>query len=183
MKYAYIRVSSKDQNEARQIEAMKKYDIPAENYFTEKVSGKNTNRPELQRLLKILKPGDVLHVHDFSRLARSTKDLLDLVETFQANEITLVSNKESIDTSTPTGKLMLTMIGAIYQFERENLLERQREGIQCAKEKGLYSKAGVDMDQLRELKNDVDKGLITVTTAAATLGISRKTWYIKCKEL
>ena len=168
MKYAYIRVSTKDQNEDRQIEAMKKYDIPAENYFTEKVSGKNTKRPELQRLLSTLKPGDIIHVHDFSRLARSTKDLLN---------ITLISNKESIDTSTPAGKLMLTMIGAIYQFERENMLERQREGIQCAKEKGTYKKKDVDMELFAELKADVDKGLLTITTAAQELGVSRLTWY------
>jgi len=177
MKYAYIRVSTKEQNEDRQIEAMKKYDIPAENYFTEKASGKNTLRPELMRMLTILKPGDVVHIHDFSRLARSTKDLLDLVEYFQKNDVTLVSNKESIDTSTPAGKLMLTMIGAIYEFERENMLERQREGIQCAKDKGTYKKKDVDMELFAELKADVDKGLLTVTTAAQELGVSRLTWY------
>ena len=181
--YVYIRVSTKEQNEDRQIEAMKKYNVPAENYFMEKVSGKNTNRPELQRLLATLKPGDTIHVHDFSRLARSTKDLLDLVDHFTANNITLISNKENIDTSTAAGKLMLTMIGAIYEFERENLLERQREGIQCAKDKGTYTKKEVDMDLLRRLKNDVDRGLLTVTTAAQELGITRKTWYLKCQEL
>lgn len=136
MQLAYIRVSSIDQNEQRQVEAMRKYDI--EKWFIEKVSAKDTNRPKLQELLEFAREGDVIHIHDFSRLARSTKDLLDIVEKLTAKGITLVSNKENIDTSTPTGKLMLTMIGAINEFERTNLLERQREGIAIAKREKKY---------------------------------------------
>lgn len=83
--------------------------------------------------------GDAIHIHDFSRLARFTKDLLDIVETLNTKGIHLVSNKENIDTSTPTGKLMLTMIGAIAEFERQNLLDRQREGIAIAKRNGKYT--------------------------------------------
>lgn len=136
MQIAYIRVSTIDQNEQRQIEAMKHYEI--EKWFIEKVSAKDTNRPKLQELLDFVREGDTLHIHDFSRLARSTKDLLEIVELLNAKGVTLVSNKESIDSSTPTGKLMLTMIGAINEFERTNLLERQREGIEIAKRKGVY---------------------------------------------
>lgn len=136
MKIAYIRVSSIDQNEQRQIEAMQKYGI--EKWFTEKVSAKDTNRPKLQELLDFCREGDTIHIHDFSRLARSTKDLLDIVELLHRKGVTLVSNKENIDSSTPTGKLMLTMIGAINEFERMNLLERQREGIAIAKRNGKY---------------------------------------------
>lgn len=183
MKYAYIRVSTIEQNESRQLEAMKKYDIPEENYFVEKISGKNTDRPELQRLLSTIKEGDTIHIHDFSRLSRSTSDLLKIVEELTEKGVHLISNKENLDTSTPTGKLMLTMIGAINEFERTNLLERQAEGIKIAKKNGVYSKKEVDMDQLRQLKNDVDKGLLSVTTASKELGITRKTWYIKVKEL
>lgn len=136
MKIAYVRVSSADQNEARQVEALKKYDI--EKWFVEKVSGKDMNRPELQRLLEFAREGDTVYVKDFSRLARSTKDLLELVERFKEKNIHLVSLKENLDTSTATGKLMLTMIAAINEFERENILERQREGIALAKQRGAY---------------------------------------------
>ena len=111
MKVAYIRVSTVEQNEARQLEAMQGKGI--EKYFTEKVSGKNTDRPQLQKMLDYVREGDTVYIHDFSRLARSTKDLLEIVELLNNKGVTLISNKENIDTSTPTGKLMLTMIGAI----------------------------------------------------------------------
>lgn len=137
MKIAYIRVSTVEQNEQRQIEAMQKYDI--EKWFTEKVSAKDTNRPKLQEMLEFAREGDTVHIHDFSRLARSTKDLLDIVETLNNKGVHLVSNKENFDTSTPTGKLLLTMIGAIAEFERQNLLDRQREGIAIAKRNGKYT--------------------------------------------
>lgn len=136
MNIAYIRVSTVEQNEQRQIEAMKPFNI--EKWFIEKISAKDTNRPKLQELLEFAREGDTIHVHDFSRLARSTKDLLDIIEQLSQKNIYLVSNKENIDTSTPTGKLMLTMIGAINEFERCNLLERQREGIAIAKRNGKY---------------------------------------------
>lgn len=136
MQITYIRVSSIDQSEQRQVEAMQKYDI--EKWFIEKVSAKDTNRPKLQEMLEFVREGDTVHIHDFSRLARSTKDLLEIVDTLNRKGVALVSNKENIDTSTPTGKLMLTMIGAINEFERTNLLERQREGIAIAKRNGKY---------------------------------------------
>lgn len=136
MKIAYVRVSTVEQNEARQIEALKKYGI--DKWFTEKVSAKDTNRPQLQAMLEFAREGDTVYIHDFSRLARSTSDLLKMVELLQNKGVHLVSNKESIDTSTPTGKLMLTMLGAIYEFERTNLLERQREGVAIAKTQGKY---------------------------------------------
>lgn len=138
MKYAYIRVSTVEQNAERQIVAMERHNIPKENYFMEKVSGKNTDRIELQKLLATVTAGDTIYIHDFSRLSRSTADLLSIVEKLNASGVHLVSNKENLDTSTPTGKLMLTMIGAINEFERTNLLERQKEGISVAKAKGIY---------------------------------------------
>lgn len=136
MQIAYIRVSSIDQNEQRQIEAMQRYNI--EKWFIEKVSGKDTNRPKLKEMLDFARERDTIHIHDFSRLARSTKDLLDIVELLNSKGIILISNKENIDSSTPTGKLMLTMIGAINEFERTNLLEKQKEGITIAKREGKY---------------------------------------------
>ena len=130
MNIAYVRVSTVEQNEARQVEGLKKHNI--DKWFTEKISAKDANRPQLQAMLEFAREGDTVFIHDFSRIARSTKDLLAIVEQLNAKGVHLVSNKENIDTSTPTGKLMLTMIGAINEFERMNLLERQREGIALA---------------------------------------------------
>lgn len=184
MKYAYIRVSSIEQNEARQLEAMKKYDIPKENYFVEKISGKNTNRPKLQELLATVQEGDVIHVHDFSRLSRSVADLLKLVEELTAKGVHLISNKENLDTSTPTGKLMLTMIGAINEFERTNLLERQKEGIAIAVKEGKFRKKPIDFDLFAKLDKEIIEGKLTVTAACELLGVkSRKTWYNLRKEV
>ena len=132
MKVAYVRVSTEEQNEARQIEALKKHGI--EKWFTEKISGKSMDRPQLQAMLDYVREGDTVYIHDFSRLARSTRDLLEIVERLQAKSVHLVSNKENLD----TGKLMLTMIAAINEFERQNLLDRQREGIAIAKRNGIY---------------------------------------------
>lgn len=136
MNIAYVRVSMIEQNDARQIEALKKHNI--EKWFTEKVSAKDTSRPQLKAMLEFAREGDTIYIHDFSRIARSIKDLLDIVEQLQSKGVHLVSNKENIDTGTPTGKLMLTMIGAINEFERANLLERQREGIALAVKEGRY---------------------------------------------
>ena len=136
MNIAYVRVSTVEQNEARQVEGLKKHNI--DKWFTEKISAKDVNRPQLQAMLEFVREGDTVFIHDFSRIARSTKDLLAIVETLNAKDVHLVSNKENIDTSTPTGKLMLTMIGAINEFERSILLERQREGIAIAKREHRY---------------------------------------------
>jgi len=183
MKYAYVRVSTVEQNEARQLEAMKKYDIPEENYYIEKVSGKDTNRPKLQELLATVKEGDVIHVHDFSRLSRSVSDLLKLVEELTAKGVHLISNKENLDTSTPTGKLMLTMIGAINEFERTNLLERQKEGIAIAVKNGNFRKKQCNVNRLKKYKVLVDAGTISVVKACKELGITRATWYSWIKGL
>lgn len=133
---AYIRVSTVEQNDARQREALVKYDI--DKFFEEKVSAKDVNRPQLQAMLDYMREDDTIYVKDFSRLARSTKDLLEIVEILNKKGVKLISLKENLDSNTPTGKLMLTMIGAIYEFERSNLLERQKEGIAIAKREGKY---------------------------------------------
>lgn len=174
MNIAYIRVSTVEQNEQRQIEAMKPFNI--EKWFIEKISAKDTNRPKLQELLEFVREGDTIHVHDFSRLARSTKDLLDIVEQLSQKNIYLVSNKENIDTSTPTGKLMLTMIGAINEFERYDLLERQREGIAIAKRNGKYK--GGKRKSVPDFENGYQRYLrreISKVGLAKELRISRPT--------
>lgn len=133
---AYIRVSTVEQNEGRQIEMMKAYAI--DKTFTEKLSGKDMERPQLALMMDYAREGDTVYIESFSRLARNTKDLLDIIESMNVKGVKVVSLKEGLDTSTPTGKLMLTMIGAIATFERENMLERQREGIALAKKQGKY---------------------------------------------
>lgn len=183
-KYCYLRVSTIEQNLDRQYEAMKHYDIPAENYFVEKCSGKNTDRPELQKLMTVLEKGDTLYIHDFSRLSRSTSDLLKMTEYFEKNGINLISNKENLDTSTPTGKLMLTMIAAINEFERTNMLSRQLEGIALCKARNGYRKKEIDFELFKELDKEIKDGKISVSTACARMNIkSRKTWYNLRKEL
>lgn len=171
----YVRVSTVEQNEARQIETMNRYNV--EKIFEEKVSGKNTtDRKELKAMLEFVREGDTIVVHDFSRLARSTSDLLNIVEMLEEKGVKLISNKENIDSSTPTGKLMLTMIGAINEFERTNLLERQREGIEIAKKKGAYKKLpdGI-IERLKEEYQRYERREINKTEMAKILGVSRPT--------
>ena len=169
----YVRVSSVEQNEARQLETMEKYKV--EKIFSEKVSAKDTNRPRLKEMLEFVREGDTVVIHDFSRLARSTKDLLELVELLEGKKVTLISAKENIDTNTPTGKLMLTMIGAINEFERANLLERQKEGIAIAKDKGKYKgrKKKIVKDFEEHYKKYLNREIKTKTELARILEIGR----------
>lgn len=176
MKIGYVRVSTIEQNEDRQTEGLKKYDI--EKWFTEKVSGKDMNRPELQAMLDFAREGDTIYVHDFSRLARSVSDLLLITEKLKEKGVHLVSNKENIDTSTPTGRLMLTMIAAINEFERTNLLERQREGIEIAKKKGVYKgrkEISIPEDRWNSLYEKYIHREINKVQFAKELNISRTT--------
>lgn len=176
MNVAYVRVSSVDQNESRQVEALKKYNI--EKWYTEKISAKDTNRPKLKEMLDYVREGDIVYIHDFSRLARSTKDLLEIVELLESKGVSLVSNKENIDSTTPTGKLMLTMIGAIAEFERQNLLERQKEGIAIAQREGRFKGRqvkAIDDDMFNKVYEQYQNRQITKGVFAEKLGISRPT--------
>ena len=176
MRVAYVRVSTVEQNEARQLEALKKHDI--EKWYIEKVSGKDTNRPKLQEMLDYVREGDTVYIHDFSRLARSTKDLLEIIELLAAKGVNLISNKENLDTSTATGKLMLTVIAAINEFERQNLLERQKEGIEIAKKEGKF-KGGqvkqIDDAAFNAAYEKYKNREINKTQFAAALKVSRPT--------
>lgn len=174
MNIAYVRVSTVDQNEQRQIQGLEKYSI--DKWFKEKVSAKDTNRPKLQEMLEFAREGDNIYIWDFSRLARSTKDLLELVELIQEKKINLISVKENLDTSTPTGRLMLSMIGAINQFERENLLERQREGIAIAKAKGKYKgRKEISIENFKEYYEKYMRREVSKSGLAKELNISRPT--------
>lgn len=137
MKIGYIRVSTQEQNTMRQEVLMEQLGV--DQIYIDRSSGKNANRPELKTMLEFVRKGDVVIVESISRFARNTKDLLELVEQLSAKGVEFVSQKEAIDTSTPTGKFMLTIFGAVAELEREYILQRQREGIAIAKEQGKYT--------------------------------------------
>ena len=136
-KIGYIRVSTEHQETARQQEIMGNYKV--DRIFSEKLSGANADRPQLRAMLDYVRDGDTLYVESISRLGRSTKDLLNIIDTLTEKGVTLVSNKESIDTDTPAGKFMLTVFAALSQLEREQLRQRQREGIEIAKAQVKYT--------------------------------------------
>ena len=177
MKVAYVRVSTDDQNTARQEKAMKALGV--EKLYIEKVSGKNTDRPQLKAMMEFIREGDIVIVESYSRLARSTHDLLEMVETFTAKGVAFRSLKEDIDTSTPQGKLMLTIFAGLAQFERECLLQRQAEGIAVAKSQGKYK--GRTPTPVPENWNEVyalwNSGVITAVEAQKRMGLKSNTFY------
>jgi len=136
--YGYVRVSDASQNESRQLDAMEALNIPQKQVFIDKQSGKDTARPGIQKLLKTVKPGDTVIVESVSRFARDTRDLLGLIDKLTAKGVEFVSQKEHIDTSTPTGKFMLTVFGAVAELERGYILQRQTEGIAAARARGIH---------------------------------------------
>lgn len=141
-------------------------------WFSEKVSGKNTDRPKLKEMLEFVHEGDTVYVMDWSRLSRSTVDLLRIIEGLAHKKVKLVSIKENFDTSTSTGRLMLNLIAAINEFERQNLLERQREGIEIAKNQGKYTGRKPNKyneEQLRAIIAGIANKTITVTEASRHL--------------
>lgn len=177
MNIAYVRVSTVEQNEQRQLEGLKNYNI--DKWFTEKVSAKDTNRPQLKAMIEFAREGDTIYIWDFSRLARSTKDLLDIVEELTNKGVHLRSVKENLDTSTPSGKLMLTMIGAINEFERANMLERQREGIAIAKAEGKYKgrPSVIYPDNWKEVYDQWKVRKITAVKAMELTGLKKNSFY------
>lgn len=184
MKVGYVRVSDAiSQNPERQIEMMK--DREVEKLFLDKCSGKDKERPELKNMLDYIREGDTVYIESFSRLARSTQNLLELVEFItEKKKANLISLKESIDTKTPAGRMILTIIGSIYQFEREVLLERQREGIAIAKREHKYKgRKKVDFPHNWELiYNKYKIRELTGNKAMELLNLKRTTFYKLKKE-
>ena len=171
---AYVRVSTAEQNETRQKEALKKYDI--DKWFIEKASGKDTNRPRLQEMLEYIREDDTVYVEEFSRLGRSTPDLLNTVQQIEDVGAKFVSLKENFDTKTPTGKLQMTMMAAIAEFERSMILERQREGIAIAKREGKYKgRKAVSVPNIGTYYDKYMRRKGTKVSIAHELGISRTT--------
>lgn len=181
MKVGYIRISTKDQNTARQDVLMEQLGV--EKVFTDKLSGKNTDRPELQKMMDFVREGDELVVESFSRFARNTRDLLNLTDRLKEKKVRFVSRKESIDTSTPAGEFMLTVFAALAQLERETTLERQAEGIAIAKAEGrMTGRPQKAVDTFEAVYQEVKAGKKSAAQGARELGIARSTWYRKTKR-
>ena len=180
MKFGYVRVSTEEQNLARQYEVMSKHGVEERFIFSDKLSGKNTDRPGLQQLMGFAKEGDIVYVESISRLARNTRDLLTLVDRLASNGVTLVSDKESLDTSNPYGQFMLTMFGAMAQLERDTILERQREGIEIAKREGRMNgrpKVAYDEQAFADTYAQYKRGLLTAKGMMESLGLKEATFY------
>jgi DNA invertase Pin-like site-specific DNA recombinase len=182
-KVAYVRVSAVDQNTDRQEIALSELNI--DKYFIEKISGKNTDRPQLKKMLEYIREGDTVYIESISRLARSTKDLFTIVQQLHDKSADLVSLKENIDTTTPQGRFILTIFGALSELERENTLQRQKEGIAAAKIKGKkFGRPQIDTpkdwDKVIRLWQ---KGKITATEAMLRLNLNRGTFYRRVKSI
>lgn len=181
-KLGYVRVSTEQQNNERQVKIMTDYKV--EHIYYEKKSGKDRNRPVLQELLRYVREGDSLYIESYSRLARNTRDLLDIVAQLEEKGVTLVSDKEKTDTSTAQGKLILTIFGALAEFERDCLLERQQEGIAIAKEQGKYKgRPEKELPQFQEYYILWKEEKITATKICKELGISRSSFYRRVNKL
>lgn len=179
----YVRVSSADQNDARQLDG-----LALDKVFTDKASGKDTNRPQLMAMLEFVRDGDHIYVHSMDRLSRSLRDLQEVVERLTAKGITIAFVKEGLTFEPPaTGAdahktaystLMLQLLGAVGQFERALIKERQREGIAIAKTKRLYKgrKPKLDKVGVESLQRMAAEGVSKVDIATK-LGISRASVY------
>ena len=124
MKIGYVRVSTEGQNTARQELLMQ--ELGVDQVYIDRMSGKTTDRPELKKMMGFVREGDTVVVESISRFARNTADLLRLVEQLSAKNVEFVSKKEAIDTTTPTGKFMLTIFGAVAELEREYIVPNRR---------------------------------------------------------
>ena len=181
MRIGYARVSTAEQHVERQQLILQ--ELGAEKTFVDACSGKTTDRTALNEMLTFVREGDTVVVESISRLARNTRDLLSLVDKFTELGVEFVSQKENIDSTTPTGKFILTVFGAISELERESILQRQAEGIAIAKANGKYKgrkrKECSDFDKVYE---QVQSGVITSTRAWNLLGLSKSSWYRRVRE-
>ena len=171
----YIRVSSIDQNTARQLDG-----IMLDKIFTDTCSGKDTHRPGLVACLDYLREGDVLHIHSIDRLARNLQDLLHLIESLNARAVAVVFHKEGLTFSgkeDPFQKLQLQIIGAVAQFERSLIRERQAQGIALAKKRGVYKgRKPISEAVIKKAQEMIAQG-VPKTKVAKKVGISRNTLY------
>ncbi len=175
-KIGYARVSTLEQSLDRQLDLLRAQGV--DKIYTEKMSGTKRERPELNKLLDRMEPGDTVVIESLSRLGRSTKDLIELVELFKAREVQLVSLKEQIDTSTSTGKLLFTLMAALAQFERDVLADRTREGLKAARARGHFGgRPKTDARKLAQAVKLYNAGQHTVKEIEELTGVKRSTLY------
>lgn len=184
MKIGYVRVSTVEQHEERQIIELKEK-ANVERIYKDKLSGKNTERPQLRAMIDFAREGDTIYISEFSRLARSTKDLLNIIQDLREKGVQVISLKENFDTSTPAGELAMTVFAAIATFERKIMLQRQAEGIAVAKAKGVYKgrqkkKKPADWDEL--VKKYQNREIRSVSELMRICHASRPTVYMWLKE-
>ena len=173
MRIAYARVSTNEQKLDRQLDNLK--EAGYEKLYSEKMTGTKSSRPALDELMRNLRKGDVLIVDSFSRLSRSTKDLLSLIDSLQKMDVQLISLKEKLDTTTATGKMMLTMLSALSQFERDLIAERTKEGLKAAKARGRNGgRPKISEDKVKQALKLIDKD-VSIADAAKATGLSTST--------
>ena len=174
--FGYARVSTEQQNLDRQLDMLQKYGVDF--IYNEKMTGTKRNRPELEKLLERLTEGDTVVVESLSRLGRSTKDLIWLMETFNSKCVNLVSLKESIDTTTSTGKLLFTLMSAIAQFERDVIADRTREGLNAARARGRKGgRPRTDSEKLRKAIKLYNTQQYSLAEIEDMTGVKRSTLY------
>ena len=183
MRVGYVRCSTVEQNEARQLKMMQEQN--AEKLFVDKASGKSTDRTAFKEMMTFVRADDIVIVESISRIARNTKDLLSIVDELQNKQVHFVSLKEQIDTSSPQGKFVLTIFGALAELERECILERQAEGIEIAKEQGKYKgrqPKKIDHNAFKKACEEWRKGERTAVSIQKKFDISAQTFYRWVKE-
>lgn len=174
--FGYARVSTEQQNLDRQLDMLQKYGVDF--IYNEKMTGTKRNRPELEKLLERLTEGDTVVVESLSRLGRSTKDLIWLIETFNSKGVNLISLKESIDTTTSTGKLLFTLMSAIAQFERDVIADRTREGLNSARARGRKGgRPRTDSEKLRKAIKLYNTQQYSLAEIEDMTGVKRSTLY------
>lgn len=159
-------------------------ELGVDEVYIDRLSGKNTDRPELKKMMDYVRKGDTVIVESISRFARNTRDLLELIEKLSEKGVEFVSRKEAIDTTTPTGKFMLTVFGAVAELEREYILQRQREGIAIAKAQGKYAgRKPIERSNFDAVEKLWRAGTISAAEAMRRLDMSRSTFYRKVRQL
>lgn len=180
MIYGYARVSTADQNLDRQTDALKNYKV--DKIFCEKISGTKKNRPELDKLLSEISSGDTIVIESLSRLGRSVKNLAELMEFFNENNVRLVSLKETIDTTSSTGRLLFTIISSLSQFERDVLAERTSEGLKAARARGRFGgRPKTENEKLNKAIALYKTKAYTITEITELTGVSKSTLYRSVK--
>lgn len=175
-KFGYARVSTEQQNLARQIDMLKAYGV--DYIFNEKITGTKRDRPELLKLLDRIMEGDTVVIESLSRLGRSTKDLIELVELFDKKGVHLVSLKEQIDTSTPAGRLLFTLMSAIAQFERDVIAERTKEGLNAARARGrVGGRPKTDSQKLKQAIKLYQTKQYSIKEIEELTGVKKSTLY------